>query len=62
MAARKPPRVLTADEVRAEREQRGLSQAEFADRLGVDVMTVSRWERGARTPPAMLEVALRAMR
>lgn len=55
------PRVLSADEVRAERDARGLSQAEFARLLGVDVMTVSRWERGERTPPAMLPVALRSL-
>jgi hypothetical protein len=32
------------------REGLGLTQAEFGERLGVDKMTVSRWERGALRP------------
>jgi DNA-binding transcriptional regulator YiaG len=32
------------------REALGLTQAEFGERIGVDKMTVSRWERGALRP------------
>jgi DNA-binding transcriptional regulator YiaG len=32
------------------REALGLTQKEFGDKLGVDKMTVSRWERGALRP------------
>lgn len=32
------------------REQTGLSQADVACRLGVQISTVSRWERGQRKP------------
>jgi len=36
--------------VTALREALGLTQAEFGERIGVDKMTVSRWERGALRP------------
>lgn len=36
--------------VRAVRERWGLTQAALAKELGVDVTTVSRWERGVRKP------------
>ncbi len=32
------------------REALGMTQKEFAERIGVDKMTVSRWERGALRP------------
>jgi DNA-binding transcriptional regulator YiaG len=32
------------------REALGMTQAEFGEQLGVDKMTVSRWERGALRP------------
>jgi DNA-binding transcriptional regulator YiaG len=32
------------------REGLGLTQKQFADRLGMDAMTVSRWERGTMRP------------
>jgi DNA-binding XRE family transcriptional regulator len=34
-----------------ERQTRGWSQQDLADRLGVDRTAVGRWERGARTIP-----------
>lgn len=43
------------------RESRGLTQAQLARRLGVDQMTVSRWERGSGrrgAPGEVLELAL----
>lgn len=43
------------------RESRNLTQRELGDWLGVDQMTVSRWERGASkrmAPGRLLELAL----
>lgn len=39
---------MTSDELRAWRKRKGYSQRELAEILGVDTMTVSRWERGVR--------------
>lgn len=52
---------MTPTELRAWRKQAGLSQAGLASLLGVDVMTVSRWERGEREIPPFLHLALRAL-
>lgn len=38
-----------------------LSQTEFANRLGVSAMAVSRWERGINEPPAKCYVMLGKM-
>ena len=38
---------LTGDEVRRFRRELALSQRELAERLGVHLQTVSKWERGA---------------
>lgn len=38
-----------------------LSQTEFANRLGVSAMAVSRWERGINEPPAKCYVILGKM-
>ncbi len=37
---------MTGSEVRRVRRQLGLTQGEFAERIGVHLVTVSRWERG----------------
>lgn len=50
---------MNADEVRRRRDTLGLSQHGLAVALGVTRQTVYSWERGLRTPPAMLELALR---
>lgn len=39
---------VTGDELRGIRERLGLTQAGLADRLGVTVTTVARWERDER--------------
>jgi DNA-binding transcriptional regulator YiaG len=41
-----PSRSEIAAKVRAAREALGLSQVEFADRMGVSASTANRWERG----------------
>jgi transcriptional regulator with XRE-family HTH domain len=51
-------------DVKAWREEHGLSQAQLARLLEVDQMTISRWERGVRPRAAsgrILELALTAL-
>jgi len=46
--------IMTSKELKEWRERNGLSQAKLAGVLGVDVMTISRWERGiVGIPPFM---------
>ncbi len=52
---------MTAADVAARRDALDLTQAELAAALGVHVMTVSRWERGSRSIPEMLTLALEAL-
>lgn len=49
---------MTPTEIRAWRTAAGLSQPSLAQLLGVDVMTVSRWERGITEPQPYLYLAL----
>ena len=49
---------MTSAELRAWRTSLGISQAMLARLLKVDVMTVSRWERGVRSIPPFLDLAL----
>ena len=44
------------------REALGLTQAEFGARIGVDKMTVSRWERGTLRPSAASLAAMERIR
>jgi transcriptional regulator with XRE-family HTH domain len=41
---------------------KGYSQSEVARELDVDVMTISRWERGVIPIPRMAELALSALK
>jgi transcriptional regulator with XRE-family HTH domain len=61
MSATTAPAAPTADELRRWREGRGISQSDLARRLGVDRVTVARWETGARQPPPFLRLALDAL-
>ena len=38
-----------------------MTQAELAQRFGVHVMTISKWERGLYAIPAMVDLALLAL-
>jgi transcriptional regulator with XRE-family HTH domain len=53
--------LMTGDELQRKRKRMGLSQGQLADELGVDLGTVSRWEREARTIPPFLHLALEAL-
>ena len=53
---------MTPEELREWRQINGYSQTRLARELKVDVMTVSRWERGIRKEiPPFLELALQAL-
>jgi len=43
------------------RKQQGLTQKQLAQVLGVDVMTISRWERGVRGIPPYIPLALETL-
>ncbi len=43
------------------RKRWGLTQIKLAQALGVDVMTVSRWEREVQVPTPLLPLALEAL-
>lgn len=49
---------MRPDELQAWRARNGFSQSQLARVLGVDVMTVSRWERGVNEIPPFLHLAL----
>ena len=40
------------------RRKKGFSQSTLAQEFGVDVMTISRWERGVVLIPRLAEIAL----
>lgn len=52
---------MTSDELRKWREVNGYSQARLSKVLAVAVMTVSRWERGVRSTPPFLHLALKTL-
>jgi len=49
---------MSPDDLKRWREKTGYSQGRLARVLGVDVMTVSRWERGIMQVPSFLKWAL----
>lgn len=49
------------DMIRAARDHLGLTQVEFARRLGVSTRAVQTWEAGEREPAAYLLIALEHM-
>jgi DNA-binding transcriptional regulator YiaG len=53
--------IMTPRQLKEWREGNGLSQRQLTDLLGIDIMTVSRWERGVRSIPPFLHLALECM-
>jgi transcriptional regulator with XRE-family HTH domain len=54
---------MTAKSFKDMRRKKGFSQSELAREFGVDVMTISRWERGVVEPiPRLAELALVALK
>ena len=49
---------MTTNELRQWRARNQYSQAELSKALGVSVITISRWETGARSIPVFLNLAL----
>ena len=52
---------MTSNQLIACRKRIGYSQAQLAKVLSVDVMTISRWERGVRGIPPFLHLALECL-
>ena len=52
---------MTQDEIRQLRQKLGLTQEEFARRLGVSWNTIARWETGTRKPGKFAQIVLRQM-
>lgn len=53
--------MITPEAIRHIRESLGLTQAQFAARLGVASWTVSRWERGTNSPYPKQAIRIREM-
>lgn len=49
---------MTPAEMKQLREEMELTQTELAQELGVDMMTVSRWERGRHPIPKYIDLAV----
>ncbi len=52
---------LTPEAIRALRARLGLTQPQFAARIGCDAITVSRWENGWRRPQGLYARELRRL-
>jgi len=51
----------TVDWIRGLRRQLGLTQSQLAERLGVTLVTVSRWETGQARPNSLARKALASL-
>jgi transcriptional regulator with XRE-family HTH domain len=52
---------MTPNELKRRRQKLGLSQAKLAQMMGVDQMTISRWERGIHPIPLYISLAVEAL-
>ncbi len=59
---RAPRAAEHAVDVRAVRALTGLSQAKFAELLGIELATLRNWEQGRRSPTGPARALLRAIR
>lgn len=57
-----PMATMKPGELKAVREKLKLTQAQLAKALGVDRVTVARWETGLRKLPPMLALAIKGFR
>lgn len=53
---------MTPGELRTARLELGFTQARLAEYMGVDPMTISRWERGVTKPSPYLHVVIDSIR
>ena len=60
--AMRTPKAPTPGYIRTLREALGLTQTQFAERIGVDKMTVARWEWGKLRPRPAAAAALNKLR
>jgi putative transcriptional regulator len=49
---------LSPDKIKQLRKQLGLTQTQFAGKIGVHLQTISRWERGETAPLGLAQKAL----
>lgn len=54
-------KLMTPTQLKRWRKKNYYPQAELAGALGVDVTTISRWERGVREIPSFLYLALECL-
>jgi DNA-binding transcriptional regulator YiaG len=59
---RRPPASPDIIDLRAIRALTGLSQAKFAELLGIELSTLRNWEQGRRAPTGPARALLRAIR
>lgn len=52
---------MTGAELKKWREDRKMLQGDLAEKLGVHVMTISKWEREAQAIPPYLDLALQTV-
>jgi DNA-binding transcriptional regulator YiaG len=52
---------MTPKEIKTWRKQNNYSQSQLAKVLSVNVMTISRWERGVRAIPSFLHLTLECL-
>jgi DNA-binding transcriptional regulator YiaG len=55
------PKHITAKQIKQWRQGHELSQKQLAALLGVNELTISRWERGTQSAPYFLKLALESL-